>query len=68
MELARDWDEVVGPVIARHVRPLSLDKNVLTLKADSSVWRQQISFMKDQIIAKIAEEYSQHKVRDLRIR
>ena len=68
IELSRDWDSVVGPSLAEHVRPLSLDKSVLTIKADSSVWRQQISLLKPQILAKFTEKFSQHNIKELRIR
>ena len=67
-ELSQEWEVVVGLTVAKHVQPISLEKGILTLKADSSVWRQQISFMKPQLLDRISDEFSQYKVRDLRVK
>lgn len=67
-EISHEWEAIVGSEVARHVQPVSLDRGILTLKADSSVWRQQISFLKPQLLDRISVEFSQHKVQDLLVK
>ena len=33
-----EWDEIVGPSVAEHCRPVSLDAGVLVVSASSSAW------------------------------
>jgi len=44
------WEEIVGAEVARHVRPLRLERGVLTLVADSGVWAQETSFARPAIL------------------
>lgn len=67
-EISQEWEALVGMAIAKHVQPVSLDAGILTLKADSSVWRQQIALMKPELLDRISNRISQHKVRDIRVR
>jgi len=66
-EIAQDWEAMVGDVIASHVQPVSLERGLLTLKADSSVWRQQITLLKPQLLDRISSQFSRYKVRELRV-
>lgn len=68
VEIARDWETLVGPAVSKHAQPVSLNRGILTLQTDSSVWRQQLSFMKPQILDRISERFNSSKINDLRIR
>jgi predicted nucleic acid-binding Zn ribbon protein len=67
-EILKDWETLVGPMVARHVQPVSLERGILTLQTDSSVWRQQISFEKKQLLDQISGKLSAYKVRELRVK
>lgn len=67
-ELSQGWEAAVGPEVSVHVRPQSLDRGILTLKADSSVWRQHIRFIKPELLDRISETFRQHKVRDILVK
>ena len=67
VEIARDWEALVGANVSAHVQPVSLDKGVLTLKTDSSVWRQQMLFMKTKLLDRISARFDHLQVRDLRV-
>ncbi len=66
--LLESWESVVGKEVARHIKPVSLERGVLNLEADSSVWRQQILFLKPQLLDRIGAEFSRLKIRDLRVK
>ncbi len=66
-EINKNWEAIVGSTVAEHVHPVSYEKGILTLKADSSVWRQQISLIKSELLDQISENQTTLKVRDLRV-
>jgi predicted nucleic acid-binding Zn ribbon protein len=66
--LREKWETLVGSDIARHIQPVSLERGILTLEADSSVWRQQVLFLKPQLLDLINNEFSRLKIRDLRVK
>ncbi|MBN1663081.1 MAG: DUF721 domain-containing protein [Deltaproteobacteria bacterium] len=47
------WEEAVGPVVAAQTRLESRKKDTLHVRVSSSVWMQQLHFLKDEIIEKI---------------
>lgn len=54
-QLEYHWDEVVGPGIAAHSRPAEYADGVLTIRAESTVWATQLTYLIPQLQAKIAE-------------
>ncbi len=51
--LRRHWPEVAGDHIAAHTRPGQIRFKKLYLVAESSVWAQQLTFLKPALIEKI---------------
>lgn len=49
------WDSVVGPQIAEHCKPLGVHATVLTVQADSTAWKTQVTLLAPQIVAKLNE-------------
>jgi predicted nucleic acid-binding Zn ribbon protein len=49
------WDEAVGSQVAQHVRPLKLDRGVLTVEVDDPAWATQVKFLTPTIISRLAE-------------
>ena len=48
------WAEAVGDDIARHVRPVRLDRGVLTVEADDPAWATQVKFLASDITERLA--------------
>lgn len=46
------WDEAAGP-LASHARPLKIRYGKLEVAVPSSVWRTQISFVKQEIVDRL---------------
>jgi len=67
VEIAREWEALVGAKVSAHVQPVSLNKGTLTLKTDSSVWRQQIIFMESELLDRISTRFDHLQVRDIRV-
>ena len=50
-----NWDRLVGPEIAEHCRPSSLQDGELVLVAESSAWATQLRLMSRTLVARLAE-------------
>ena len=50
--LAEGLEIIVGPLISPHVKIDKLNKGILTLKCDSSAWKQELFFFFFAIIEK----------------
>ncbi len=50
-----NWDRLVGPEIADHCRPSSLQDGELVLVAESSAWATQLRLMTRTMTARLAE-------------
>jgi hypothetical protein len=48
------WQEAVGARIARRARPVRLERGVLTVRAATSVWAQELTFLAPTIIAQLS--------------
>jgi predicted nucleic acid-binding Zn ribbon protein len=63
--LLLQWDKVVGPRVADRTLPDRLEKGVLWVRVETSSWMHQLSFMKEDIIAKANELCGEEVVSDL---
>ena len=51
-KLSEGLETIVGPLVKPHVQIAKFDKNILTLKCDSSAWKQELFLQKKAIIDK----------------
>lgn len=47
------WDEVVGPAVARHVRPVKLDGDHLVVEVDDPAWATQLTFLEADLCRRL---------------
>lgn len=62
-----EWDEIVGPSVAEHCRPISLDAGVLVVSASSSAWAAQLRMLTPQLISTIEEHVGAHVISELTV-
>jgi predicted nucleic acid-binding Zn ribbon protein len=62
------WDDVVGPDIAGHARPLSLHDGVLVLAVDHPAWATQLRYMTTELLTRIDAATNTLEITDIRIR
>lgn len=63
--IAREWVEIVGEQIAAHTRPEALRSRRLCVLVDHSVWMQQLSFLKPDLLRRIRVQTGGETVIDL---
>ncbi|MDA8309256.1 MAG: DUF721 domain-containing protein [Actinomycetota bacterium] len=49
------WEELVGPAVARHTRPLRLEGGVLVVAVDRPPWATQVRLLSPGILACVTE-------------
>jgi len=49
----RAWHDAVGDRVARRTRPLRLERKVLTVRAATAVWAQELSFLAPAIVERL---------------
>jgi len=60
------WPEVVGEGIAAHSEAISLERGVLHVRVDGSVWAQELTMLQSQIMAGFARRLGKGAVTELR--
>ena len=60
------WPEVVGDVIAAHSEAVALERGVLHVRVDGSVWAQELTMLQAQIKAGFARRLGEGAVKDIR--
>ena len=60
------WAEIIGSNNAKHCGPVKLERRVLTLQVDSSVWSNQFLYYKSQFIRQINVFMGTDYVKDIK--
>lgn len=50
------WDEIVGDLVARHVRPVRLEDGTLVVEVDEPAWATQFEFLSSQVMDRLRSE------------
>lgn len=62
------WDIVVDEKIKKHTKAIKLQRGVMYVITDNSVWAQELNFFKKEIIDKINSKAGNKAVRDIRFK
>lgn len=49
------WEHAVGPAVAAHARPLSLNDGVLVVAVDQPGWATQLRYLSSDLITRLSE-------------
>ena len=60
------WADIIGNNNAKHCSPVKLERRILTLEVDSSVWSNQFVYYKNQFIRQINVFMGNDYVKDIR--
>jgi predicted nucleic acid-binding Zn ribbon protein len=47
------WEELVGPVVAAHAKPVALQRGTLVVHVDEPGWATQLRFLSADVIGRI---------------
>lgn len=60
------WKNIVGKDIAKQTNASHIENNVLFVSVKNSVWMNELTFLKSQIIKKLNESIGQDAVKDIK--
>ena len=67
IEIQKYWKEIVGEAIYNNAQPLNIIQGVLKVGVSSSVWMQQLQFMKDTLKDNINKRLKRQIISDIRL-
>ncbi|MBC8455886.1 DUF721 domain-containing protein [bacterium] len=59
------WSDVVGETIASKSQPKSIDRGKLFVAVTSSVWRNELMYHKEMILAKLNDRLGKNTIKDI---
>ncbi|MEM9035294.1 MAG: DUF721 domain-containing protein [Actinomycetota bacterium] len=62
------WEEVAGPVVSAHARPIGLRDHVLHLEVDEPGWATQLRLLERDLVARLDEHLGAGSVTAVRVR
>jgi len=65
-EAFREWNTVVGGLVAQNSVPKKVEKGVLYVSVKNSTWRQELSMQKTQILTKFKDRFGPGIITDIR--
>ncbi len=60
------WPELAGPAVARHARAEKVERGVLVVRVDSSVWATELSTRIPVLLERIRSRYGEGLVKEIR--
>ena len=60
------WPQIVGDVVAVQTRPMSIQRNVLSVSTSTPVWSQNLAFQRQHILKKLGTYVPDHQLKDIR--
>ena len=63
-----NWDMIAGAALARHTKAVKVHNNRLFVKVDSPILRNELTFMKPDLLIKIKQEFPESGVEDIDFR
>ena len=61
-----EWDEIVGPSLARHARAERIERDVLVVEVTSSAAMHHVSHYKRELLERLERHFAARIVRDVR--
>lgn len=59
------WKDIVGEKIASITKCVNVENGVLYVSVESSAWRQELSFLKNDILSKIEEKTKCQSIKNI---
>jgi predicted nucleic acid-binding Zn ribbon protein len=62
------WEDIVGAAIANNAQPVGYQKRLILINVTSSVWIQQLQFIKGDILSRMREAAGDVLVDDIKFK
>jgi len=62
------WEEIVGPQIAAHARPVAVREGVLVVTVDDPAWATQVRFLEAEMLRRLVEVTGGGEITSIEVR
>ena len=60
------WPQIAGPKLAEETTALKIDGDTLVVKVERAAWRQQLTYMKPELLEKLKSTTGKECIRDIK--
>jgi predicted nucleic acid-binding Zn ribbon protein len=60
------WDDIVGVNIKKVAQPKKIENDILIVEVDSPVWRNELMFLKQNILQKLNQKLKGERIKEIR--
>lgn len=64
----REWPSIVGPDLAEHTKPGSIDGDLLTVTADDPAWATEFRWLEREVVQRLAEATGTDRIQRVQVR
>ena len=64
----REWSSIVGPDLAEHTKPGSIDGDLLTVTADDPAWATEFRWLEREVVQRLAEATGTDRIQRVQVR
>ncbi|MEM8708990.1 MAG: DUF721 domain-containing protein [Actinomycetota bacterium] len=64
----REWASIVGPDLAIHTTPGSIDGDLLTVTADDPAWATEFRWLEREVVERLAEATGTDRITRVQVR
>ena len=68
LKISAVWQEVVGEAIAANTKPATMKGKLLIVNVSSSIWVQELHFMKKDLVQKLNERVGAYLVEEVKFK
>ena len=61
------WEEIAGPALAAHTRPLSVSRGELVLAVDDPAWRAHLRYLEGDLLQRVGAVVGEGAVTSVRL-
>lgn len=67
-KLKQDWEQLMGKTVARHTNDLKINEGILYIFTDVAALRNELSYNKTLLLAKLNQHFGEKFIRDIIVR
>ena len=64
----REWESIVGPDLAEHTRPASIDGELLNVHATDPAWATEFRWLEAEVVQRLAEATATDRIQRVQVR
>jgi predicted nucleic acid-binding Zn ribbon protein len=64
--MVHEWEQAVGPRIARHTRAVAFREGVLQVEVEGSAWMHELGFLKPDLMRRVNRHVGSRLVKNMR--